>query len=335
MDLNNKTIIISRTDSIGDVILTLPITGYLRSLYPQVRIVFLGRNYTQPVIECCKHVDTFLEWNDELSDENLIEQIANVGADIFIHVFPKSRIARLAKKAKVKKRIGVSHRLYHFLYCNSLPGFTRKNSELHEAQLNFKLLPPLGIANIPKLEEIPTYYGWQKTDNQPVNELIDPNRLNIILHPKSQGSAVEWGLDNFAQLVNILDASKFKIFISGTSKEKELMGDAFEFNEDVVDLRGAFDLSTFIHFIGRADGLIAASTGPLHIAAASGIHALGLFSPRRPIHPGRWAPLGKNADYLVHDENCVACQKGNDCNCIQQITPERVLEKISQFEKTS
>ena len=45
-----ETIIVSRTDSIGDVMLTLPMMGMLRGHYPKARLVFLGRTYTEPVL---------------------------------------------------------------------------------------------------------------------------------------------------------------------------------------------------------------------------------------------------------------------------------------------
>ncbi|MFM7105313.1 MAG: glycosyltransferase family 9 protein, partial [Flavobacteriales bacterium] len=59
-----------------------------------------------------------------------------------------------------------------------------------------------------------------------------------------------------------------------------------------------FSLDELIQFIGQCQGFVACSTGPMHIAAALGIPTVGLFSPHRPIHPGRWAPLGPNAHYL-------------------------------------
>ncbi|MBL0315693.1 MAG: hypothetical protein IPP69_07900 [Flavobacteriales bacterium] len=57
----------------------------------------------------------------------------------------------------------------------------------------------------------------------------------------------------------------------------------------------AINLAELIAFINQYDGLVAANTGPLHIASACGIHAFGLYSLKRPIHPGRWSPVGKNA----------------------------------------
>jgi ADP-heptose:LPS heptosyltransferase len=66
--------------------------------------------------------------------------------------------------------------------------------------------------------------------------------------------------------------------------------------------------------------LVAASTGPLHIASAVGIHAIGLYPSKRPMHPGRWMPLGGNASYL---EDGNSGQKES-----LEISPEAVLKRI-------
>jgi len=89
------------------------------------------------------------------------------------------------------------------------------------------------------------------------------------------------------------------------------------------------DLSEFISFINSADGLVAASTGPLHIAAAMGRFALGLYAPMRPIFPKRWQPVGKNAHFLVIDKKgCTDCRNSGDCHCIMSIKPMEVFNKI-------
>lgn len=62
--MNPRHIIISRTDSIGDVVLTFPLLGLIKQKYPDIKITFLGQNYTRPVIMACKHVDFFLDWNE-------------------------------------------------------------------------------------------------------------------------------------------------------------------------------------------------------------------------------------------------------------------------------
>ena len=59
-----NTIIISRTDSIGDVMLTLPITGILKKNFPEIKIIFLAKSYTLPVLRCCSHIDEIANWSD-------------------------------------------------------------------------------------------------------------------------------------------------------------------------------------------------------------------------------------------------------------------------------
>ena len=76
--------------------------------------------------------------------------------------------------------------------------------------------------------------------------------------------------------------------------------------------------------------MIAASTGPLHIAAALGKKAIGLFAPMRPIHPGRWKPIGKQANYLVLNIDCSDCRKTMNCHCIREI---KTMEVIKMIEK--
>jgi ADP-heptose:LPS heptosyltransferase len=92
-------------------------------------------------------------------------------------------------------------------------------------------------------------------------------------------------------------------------------------------------LENFIKFIGLADGLVAASTGPLHIASALGKHAIGLYAPMRPIHPGRWSPIGINARALVINKNCSKCRNTGDCECIRAIEPEQVARLLMKLSK--
>jgi len=323
---------LSRTDSIGDVILTLPMAGLIKKHYPESKIYFLGRAYTKEIVALSKFIDGFINYDEieKLAEEEQIKYLKKYSADIFVHVFPKKEIAYLAKKAEIPLRIGTGNRLYHWFTCNKLIKLSRKNSDLHEAQLNFKLLNFLGIKTDVPLKEIQNYYGFS---NIPVLEeeyakLLDRSKKNIILHPKSKGSAREWGIDNFEKLISLLPVEKYKIFISGTEEDGRQMHGFLSNQKDVYDLTGKLSLKQFIAFINSSDALIAASTGPLHIAAALGKTAVGLYSPMRPIHPGRWMPLGKKAHYLAISKNCGDCRKNNQCHCIKEINAKQIVDLL-------
>lgn len=334
-----RRIIISRTDAIGDVVLTLPLAGIIKKYIPDAHIIFFGRTYTQPVVELSENINEFINY-DEFSKLNKKEQvnyIQRTNADTIIHVFPRKDIAISAKRAKIKTRIGTSHRLYHLLTCNKLMHFSRKNSDLHETQLNIKLLKGLGIKTDFSLQEIVGYFGINKmpvVTNQ-LKSLIDPSKLNIVIHPRSHGSAREWGLANFKSLIYMLKDHPVNIFITGSATEKtELQEWMTTLPPQIIDLTGKLSLQELIGLLSIVDGIFAGSTGPLHIASALGRHALGIYPPIRPMHPGRWAPIGKQAEMITHPVYCDNCRDNPTlCNCLRDISPASVAKLILRWKK--
>ena len=326
-----EVVCISRTDSIGDVILTLPMCGLIKEKYPNCKIVFLGRKYTKSVVNCSKFVDDFIDW-DSIKELKISEQKAYLkkySIDTFIHVFANKNISRLAKKSNIKNRISNAREIHLFLNSNIRLNFTRRNSNYHEAVLNTKLLAPLGIEKNVKVSDLWRYTGFENKFDLPKSIPFDfsTDRV-VILHPKSQGSAIEWGIDNFISLSLELASSGYKVLFCGTEKEGELFRKRIPVNNDIVDLTGKLTLEEYISVIAHSYSLIAASTGPLHIASLLQKKAIGLYSSRKPIHPGRWRPLGPNATTLVYDENCKDCEKGKKCNCVKNISVDRVLNEI-------
>lgn len=333
LDLNYKTILISRTDSIGDVVLTLPLCIWIKEQYPNAKLIFLGRSYTLPVLKCLPQIDEFISW-DELEQSPSINReqlLSSKKIDVCIHVFPKREIAAMIKKIKIPVRIGTSHRSFHLLTCNQRVNFSRKKSNLHEAQLNFELLRPLGLKEIPELNVLSDMLGNhfhcpESSSNAHFSNIKDA----VILHPKSQGSALEWPLEKFIHLAERLLEAGEKVVFTGTEKEGLLFREAIPKHPNCHDLSGKMSLEELIAFISGSKALVACSTGPLHLAGASKIRAIGLFSSRKPIHPGRWKALGPNSVALEFDPNCSTCKKGKPCNCITSIAVETVLDLLKK-----
>jgi ADP-heptose:LPS heptosyltransferase len=156
----------------------------------------------------------------------------------------------------------------------------------------------------------------------------------LILHPKSKGSAREWHIDHYYALAQALPPDRYKIFITGLKEEGELVRlERPEFFQlpHVTDMTGKLSLDELMSFMSQADGLIACSTGVLHLASALGKFTIGLYSPMKPIHPGRWMPIGKHANYLVINKNCSDCKRTKECKCVNDITVEQVKTKLEDF----
>jgi ADP-heptose:LPS heptosyltransferase len=318
----------------------------LKEKFPDCKIYFLGKTYTQPIIQAYQSIDEFIDWEvlqKKLKSEQ-IDIFKHYSFDSIVHIFPQKKIAELAYNAKIPQRIGTNRRLFHWLYCNNLVSLKRKNSQLHEAELNAKLLAPFGIINIDK-DKINHAFQFHLSVQVPkaFSQLFDKNKFRLILHPKSKGSAREWPLSSFLKLIHMLPEDQFQIFISGNSEEAKILEkDFFPFcPTHVINTAGMFNLSEFISFIQSCHGLVAASTGPLHIASALGIHALGLYPPIKSMSTTRWGPIGKLAQTITatssHSDSAGFCQKSCEafslCLCMKELDENVVYQLIRDWQK--
>lgn len=326
-----KSVLLCRTDSIGDVVLTLPLAGAIKRHFPETKIYFLGVSYTKDVVCLSRNVDEFLNWSEikNLRPDKQIEFFKLKNIECAVHVFPNKDLSKLLKAAKIPVRVGTTNRLFHWWTCTKVVPFSRKKSSLHESQLNFKLIRFLGIS-VPALSEISALYGLSvlTQESEPLSHYIDKTKINLVLHPKSKGSAREWGIENFSRLISLLPKERVKIFIGGSKEEGNLIESLLKNHPEVINLCGVFSLKEYIHFISICDVFVAASTGPLHIAAALNIKALGVFAPMKPIHPGRWAPVGLFAKSFVLHKECNDCKHTMKCACILAISPIEIAKNI-------
>ena len=321
-------VLICRTDNIGDVVLTLPLAGYLKQAMPGVQVDFLVRSYAAPVVRQSRFVDQVLALEDQLDPQRMF---AEGGYDTVIFAFPNRRLATAARKARVANRVGTSHRLFHLMSCNRLAHFSRVRSQLHEAQLNFELLKPLGIVYIPSLDEIPALYGLAAPRTPEVDALAALAPFNVILHPKSNGNGREWPLVRYHELAQRMLDGGACFWVTGSAAEGELLAreaPGLLALPNVRNLCGRLDLTGLAALIGAADGLVASGTGPLHMAAAMGRPVLGLFPPIKPIDPARWGALGSQAQSLCAPERCATCTGVETCTCMAAISAAEVAGKV-------
>lgn len=297
-----QKILISRTDAIGDVCLTLPVCVALKQQFPEAELVYLCRNYTAPVVACFEPIDDMLVYEELEALSNDERALKLEGFSAVLHLFPNKIVANWCKQARIPLRVGTAHRLHHWWTCNLLPWFSRKRSDLHEAQLNFYLAKAIGYPNIPNWIEIKQTSAFRVEDSLPAEFQSHDFSKVILLHPKSNGSGVELPFEKYAELSLLLVEKGFEVFFTGTEKEGELFRNQIPKNSKIKDVTGLWDLKTFISIISKSKALIACSTGPYHLAGLCQIQAIGLFTNTRPIHPGRWAALGTQSKALTEIE---------------------------------
>lgn len=302
MNAAPRNIILTRNDGLGDMLLMLPMCAVIKRIFPDTKVAILGKAYTKSVVDACVHADQFIDADSFFADA--VSVCGDTPACI-IHVRTNKAVAKRAKALKIPIRIGTSSRVYHWFTCNRLVKLNRKNSDLHEAQLNLKLLAPLGYGKIPDADELGSMYGLDRITmpDAMTNALLSPGKKNLIVHPKSEGSSKEWPLQNMAELIDLF-SEDYNIILTGVAKERPFIDEIKRaVKREVTDACGKLSLQQFMSLIRASQGLLANATGPAHLAAALGINCFALYPSTRPIHPARWRPLGKNVTVITTDES--------------------------------
>jgi ADP-heptose:LPS heptosyltransferase len=331
----NAVIVIAEKHQLGDVLLTFPMAGVIKRRWPHSRIYVAAPPFTRPLIDASSFIDGFLDCDEVVRDPALLRRI---GADIFLNPFPDIALARAARRAGVAVRIGNLKRLRVAINCNRFMLRTEAGGHRHTIDRNLGHLRPLGFPRDVRPATSEALYGLRlRVPLEPrLRNLIDQGRFNLILHLKSGGHGHEWPLRHFLQLVQMLAAYPVKVFLTGTAKERNVVErncPALFSRDRVVDLMGQIELEQLLAFVDAVDGMIASSTGPIHIAAALGKRALGIYPCGTAIDPARWSPVGTYAETITAGWHCQPGEgicpvgKGPPCPCTTAVTPHKVLRR--------
>jgi ADP-heptose:LPS heptosyltransferase len=332
-----RKILICRTDAIGDTVLTLPIAGWIKQSQPRMQIDFLVRSYSAPVVEAAIDVDKVVVWSEE-TVPNLSDY------DAAIMAFPDLNVAKSLHAQGVSIIVGTSRRWPFRRWVTHKNNVSRKLSGQHEAWHGIELARSLHPApgwKSPGLKLPSSALECQKWGRirpgqwSQLNEKIDgaedwivPGLSHIIVHPGSAGSANNWSIDHYEQLVRRLCGLGNRVILTGTASEAKRLGfQQMDFPESVVNTMGKLNLEQLLALIGVTDVLVASSTGPLHMAAASNVACIGLYGSDAPEWPERWHPLGPNARWLT------AKHGSNDGTLTIEI--DRVLDALAEIERKS
>lgn len=326
-------ILLVRTDNIGDLVVTLPMIELIKQDNLQHELWFLAQDYASAILDAVEGISGWLSWSrlSSLPAKEAVKEIKAQNFDMAIVVHPNRAASRLLWRARIPKRIGTYRRLYHLIHCNVWVNLARSGSQKHEGVLNTKLLKPVFPAGVREsLDDFPLP-KLQVTKSCPkVESLLDPSRQVMILHPGSNGHGREWALSRWQTLAAKLNPKRYQVFVTGSPNE----GDRFAsvvWPAHVENIIGKLTLAELIAFISQSHGLIAGSTGPVHLAGALGIHTLALQSSSPGRGPWRWKPLGKKAEFITVIPRCEGACSQESCPCIEAIEVQHVLARIEKW----
>lgn len=303
-------ILITRTDRIGDLVLTTPLFKALREKFPKAHIAALIFLEHREIVQENPYLDEVILYDKKGSERGLAGQfrfsreLRRKKFDMVIHAHGTNRMHMAAWLAGIPVRRGYTRRAAWTL-THPHP-YNKKEGKKQETEYLFELLEPLGIA---RPREIKTFFPVPNCVERSLENLLMFHKVKtdlpwIVLNPSASDITKMWPAERFAELVTRLQKESPKIFITiGTSQDRATIEKLKKNTRiPVLDLSGKLSLGMLGALLKRAALLISNDSGPVHIAAAVGTPVVSIFGRYEPgLGPDRWRPLGDRSRVVAKD----------------------------------
>lgn len=306
---NVKSILISRTDRLGDVILTLPLVSTVKKIFPGCKLFFFSKNYVSHLISGYTGIDEIIDEESTGSFYGKWKFFRNKKPDLVINVKPRFDLAFLFFLMRIKYRIGTAYRWYSFLY-NCRVFEHRKNSGKHESELNLNL-----ILNFfgEDFADRRYYFFYDDIERNKLSFKLEKLRLSltdryIIIHPGSGGSSKDLPPEKLSEFIDIFlgHYAGFRIVFTGLKNESLLCEEIISGvksgeKEMLINLCGELDLRELMILIDNSELFVSNSTGPVHIAGALNKNIIAFYPNEKEMSAVRWKPPGDNVKIISPD----------------------------------
>jgi heptosyltransferase-1 len=309
-----RRIAIVRFTSLGDVVHTLPVAAALRRHEPTARVIWLVEEHEQILLAGNPIVDDVLlvplrRWREALTSPGgfgtirrelaaLRQRLRELRIDVAIDVQGWAhKTSPFVRMTQAPLRVGFDRRYARDPVSTlfTTARVTPPSSAKHVVDLNLCLLGPVGIAEPGKAEfPLPP---WPDADARIAAWLRDrairTPRI-VALLPSTRGPQKLWPAESYHELARRLLAKgdATLLLLGGPGEEARLDQVRGSLPADRAITWAGGTVPELTAILRRADLVIGNDTGPLHLAAAHEVPALGLFGPTRGERNGPYGPLG-------------------------------------------
>ncbi|MBC2850692.1 glycosyltransferase family 9 protein [Cetobacterium sp. 8H] len=310
MDRTFKRIIVSRTDKIGDLILSIPSFFMIKKMFPESEIILLVRNYNYNIVKNLPYVSRVVQI-DEYRQKELLEKIQYFKADVFIALYVDKFVMQLAKASKAKIKIGPLSKLKSFFTFNKGVFQKRSKSIKHEAEYNLDLIKKLDKKKFEEVFEINTEIFLDKSNIEAADKYFKDNNIGskvLVVNPFMGGSAKNITDSQYAEILKKVKrkVSDVDIIITAhISDEERGLNLVKESGQERVHLyANGGELLNIGAIIDKAKVYFGGSTGPTHIAGSLQKSIVALYPNKPTQSPTRWGVFGnEDVTYIIPDKD--------------------------------
>ena len=337
-----KRILITRTDRIGDVILSTPTIKAVRDFYPNAYIAVMVRPYTKDIVEGNPNVDELIVYDKYGAHRSFWNSIKFANSlkrkefDLAIILHPTNRVNLITFAAGIPQRVGYNRKC-GFLLTKKIK-HEKQLGRKHELEYSLDVIRNLGIQ--PKDKSL--FMPIKQESERYIDEIFKGNNLTVqektvVLHPGASCPSKRWPAERFAELANrLIEKHNFKIVVVSSKSDLKIANSVIkDIRYPVINLSGKTTISQLASLLKRCKLFISNDSGPVHISSAVGTPVISIFGRNQAgLSPIRWGPIGKNDKILHKEVGCLECLAHN-CKkgflCLKAISVDEVIEAVDTF----
>ncbi|HEB51890.1 MAG TPA: glycosyltransferase family 9 protein [bacterium] len=175
----------------------------------------------------------------------------------------------------------------------------------HRADIGHRLLAAIGLSGTPAAPTLATC-------EPPPELLAGLQRPRVLLHPGTSAFAAfkRWPRDRFAELARRLAGRGIGVVVGFGPGERELAEPALQAAPGARAADGSqLGLAGLAGTMRHCDVVVAADTGPLHLASTVGARCVAIFGPKDERRYGPRAHGGVHHELVFHDVPCRPCRR--------------------------
>ena len=338
-----KRILITRTDRMGDAVLSLPAIKAARKAFSKAYIAVMVQPRIDGLLKGNPDIDEVIVYDKNKKHKGIagnigfIRELGTKKFDTALILHTTKRVNLICFLAGIPKRIGYARGKADFLLTDKIV-YTKKTGEKHEAEYSLDILKYLGA----ETEFSNPVIYVQEDDEKKAGELlknlgIGAGEKFAILHPGASCVSKMWPLERFAKTGDILIRDlKIKVMIN-LAPDQATLGEKVRgmMKNNPIFLCEPATLGELAALFKKASLVISNDSGPVHVAAGVGTPVISIFGRnQKGLSPVRWRPLGDKAIAIHKDVGCTECL-AHDCKkdflCLKAITAEEVFKEARKL----
>lgn len=349
----NPRILVTRTDRIGDLVVSTPVFELIKKKYPQSHLAVCVFSEHRELVSGNPFVDEVILYEKKGAQKNwfgqwqLANEIRAKKFDLVIHLHATNRMHLMGLLAGIPTRIGYNRRAPWAL--TQVYPYDKKEGLKHETDYLLDLVVASVLSAQP-VETVFPYVPVTQGNRLSVDNLLQyfgvgANESIAVIHPSASDVSKMWPAENFAQLIKTLSSTRglssapqetgsdphglFWISVGDAqaSKQTEKISELSKIS--VLNLCGKLSLGMLAALFEKSKLVVSNDSGPAHIAAAVGASTVSIFGRWQPgMNAERWKPNGKNAIVVTPSIESIPFAE-RKFTYIEEISVEQVANAVA------